>query len=108
MTWGVEAQVIERFGAAGIAAEHIAFARETYVFETDRTPTALLADFRQYYGPTMNAFAAAQANGKADETAARTAVAVRAREPRQRGRAPTSIPATFLKVTVGGFEWRLG
>mgnify|MGYP000894936153 CR=1 FL=1 len=99
MTWGVEAQVIERFGAAGIAAEHIAFARETYVFETDRTPTALLADFRQYYGPTMNAFAAAQANGKADELQ-RELQSLFERENRGSAAGATSIPATFLKVTV--------
>jgi ubiquinone/menaquinone biosynthesis C-methylase UbiE len=99
MTWGVEANVIERFGAAGIAADKISFARETYFFETDRPPAALLADFRQYYGPTMNAFAAAQTNGKADELQ-RELQALFERENRGGAEGATSIPATFLKVTV--------
>jgi ubiquinone/menaquinone biosynthesis C-methylase UbiE len=30
MTWGVESHVIERFGAAGIPADRISFARDTY------------------------------------------------------------------------------
>jgi hypothetical protein len=99
MTWGVEANVIERFGAAGITADKISFARETYFFETDRPPAALLADFRQYYGPTMNAFAAAQTNGKADELQ-RELQALFERENRGGAEGATSIPATFLKVTV--------
>jgi len=65
MTWGVEHHVIERFTAAGVPRERIAFARETYTFRSPETPTAFLADFRNYYGPTMNAFAAAEASGKA-------------------------------------------
>src|SRR5881398_531163 len=32
MTWGVESNVIERFGAAGIPKENISFARDTYTF----------------------------------------------------------------------------
>jgi ubiquinone/menaquinone biosynthesis C-methylase UbiE len=32
MTWGVESNVIERFGAAGIPKENISFLRDTYVF----------------------------------------------------------------------------
>ncbi|MBN8507611.1 MAG: class I SAM-dependent methyltransferase [Burkholderiales bacterium] len=99
MTWGVEANVVERFGAAGVPAERIAFARETYVFETERPPAAFLADFRQYYGPTMNAFAAAQGNGKADELQ-RELLALFERENRSGSAERTSIPATFLKVTV--------
>lgn len=99
MTWGVEANVVERFGAAGVPAERIAFARETYVFETDRPPAAFLADFRQYYGPTMNAFAAAEGNGKADELQ-RELQALFERENRSGTAGATSIPATFLQVTV--------
>jgi len=99
MTWGVEANVVERFGTAGVPAERIAFARETYVFETDRPPAAFLADFRQYYGPTMNAFAAAQGNGKADDLQ-RELLALFEHENRSGSANRTSIPATFLKVTV--------
>src|SRR5207249_11164369 len=32
MTWGVESNVIERFGAAGVPAESISFARDTFTF----------------------------------------------------------------------------
>jgi len=99
MTWGVEANVVERFGAAGVPAERIAFARETYVFETDRPPAAFLADFRKYYGPTMNAFAAAEGNGKAGELQ-RELQALFERENRSGSADRTSIPATFLKVVV--------
>jgi SAM-dependent methyltransferase len=99
MTWGVEANVVERFGAAGVPAERIAFARETYVFETDRPPAAFLADFRKYYGPTMNAFAAAEGNGKAGELQ-RELQALFERENRSGSDGATSIPATYLEVTV--------
>src|SRR5687768_10860755 len=30
MTWGIEAKVLERFGAAGIPAENISFVKDTY------------------------------------------------------------------------------
>lgn len=99
MTWGIEANVIERFGAAGVPADRIAFARETYVFETDRSPAAFLGDFRRYYGPTMNAFAAAENQGKADELQQELG-ALFERENRSGSADTTSIPATFLKVTV--------
>src|SRR5687768_4322850 len=65
MTWGLEANVIERFAAAGVPPEQISFARDTYTFKSPGSPSALLAEFRNYYGPTMNAFAAAEQNGKA-------------------------------------------
>src|SRR6188472_4367124 len=55
MLWGVESHVIERFAAAGVPAEKISFARDTYTFNAPVAPAAFLADFRTYYGPTMNA-----------------------------------------------------
>ena len=61
MTWGVEGNVIERFAAAGVPEEKIAFERDTYTFEFPRPPSELVAEFRTYYGPTMNAFEAAAA-----------------------------------------------
>src|SRR6059058_1760595 len=59
MTWGVEENVLERFGAAGIPAENIACERTMFVFDSPKPPEGYLADFRDYYGPTMNAYAAA-------------------------------------------------
>ena len=64
MTWGVEDNVVERFAAAGVPEERISFQRDTYTFNFPGTPSELLAEFRAYYGPTMNAFEAAAANGR--------------------------------------------
>ena len=55
MTWGIESNVIERFAAAGVPAEKISFSRDTYTFRSQGSPSAFVADFRNYYGPTMNA-----------------------------------------------------
>src|SRR6201993_1814159 len=67
MTWGVESNVVERFGAAGIPAEKISFARDTFTFNSPGTPSGFVTYFRTYYGPTMNAFSAAEQNGKSAE-----------------------------------------
>jgi ubiquinone/menaquinone biosynthesis C-methylase UbiE len=97
MTWGVEANVIERFGSAGIPSDRISFARDTFTFESKGTPAEMVADFRDYYGPTMNAFAAADKNGKSADLQ-REVDALFAKE--NRSKTGTSIPATFLRVTV--------
>src|SRR5436305_3836256 len=65
MTWGIENNVIERFGAAGIPKEKISFARDTFTFNFPGTPSEYVDEFRNYYGPTINAFEAAAKNGKA-------------------------------------------
>lgn len=99
MTWGVEANVLERFGAAGVPADRVRCARATYVFEAAQPPAALVSDFRHYYGPTMNAFAAAERNGKADDLQRELEVLFE-RENRSPARGATTIAATFLQVTV--------
>lgn len=99
MTWGVESQVIERFGAAGVAKEKISFARDTFTFNFSDAPAELLGMFRNYYGPTMNAFDAAEKNGRATELA-NELVALFNKENRSLSKNMTSIPATFLRVTV--------
>jgi SAM-dependent methyltransferase len=99
MTWGIEANAIERFGAAGVPADRIAFARDTYTFRSPGTTAAFVADFRDYYGPTMNAFAAAGQNGKAAELQ-QELEALFARQNQSAVPGATSIPATFLRVTV--------
>jgi SAM-dependent methyltransferase len=98
MTWGIESTVIERFGAAGVPADNISCERDTYTFNTAAAPSAFVADFRTYYGPTMNAFAAAEQNGKAADLQ-RELENLFARENRSPN-GGTSIPATFLRVTV--------
>ena len=65
MTWGIESNVIERFAGAGVPAEKISFARDTFTFNYPSPPSALVDEFRKYYGPTMNAFEAAEKNGRA-------------------------------------------
>ena len=99
MTWGIESNVIDRFGAAGVPAERISFFRDTYRFMVPSAPAGFLADFRNYYGPTMNAFAAAEQNGKAADLQ-KELEALFERENRSQARDATSIPATFLRVTV--------
>lgn len=99
MLWGVEANVIERFGAAGIAPENISFVRDTYTFIAPFSPKAFVDRFKNYYGPTMNAFEAAEKNGKADELQ-RELEELFIRENRSSDPEKTSIPATFLRVTV--------
>lgn len=98
MTWGVEANVIDRFGVAGVPAERISFHRDTYTFSTSVAPSAFVSDFRNYYGPTMNAFAAAEQNGKAADLQ-RELEELFARQNTNTDGA-TTIPATFLRVTV--------
>ena len=98
MTWGVESHVEERFGKAGVPRENISFARDTYMFEFPGPAASLLAEFKQYYGPTMNAFDAAGKNGRADELHKELENLF---ETQNRGGSDTTnIPATFLRVTV--------
>ena len=67
VTWGVEEHIHERFNAAGVSSDRIACERDTYVFDFAGTPKEFVGMFRDYYGPTMNAFAAAESNGRAAE-----------------------------------------
>lgn len=99
MTWGVENHVIERFAKAGIAQEKISLMRDTYTFNFPGTPSAFVQTFRQYYGPTMNAFEAADKIGRGGDLLKEleTLFADRNTSPRTDA---TSIPATFLRVTV--------
>ena len=99
MTWGVEENVIERFGAAGVPAEKITCERDMYVFEFPGTPSEYLAEFRDYYGPTMNAYAAAAADGREAELHAELEALVEEHNTAESG-AGTKIAAAFLRVTV--------
>ena len=99
MTWGVEDDVTERFAAAGVPEDHISFERATYRFTYRGTPSELLAQFRTYYGPTMNAFEAATADGREAELQDELEALFDAQNDSPRNDV-TSIPATFLLVTV--------
>src|SRR5438874_1127898 len=99
MTWGVEENVIERFAVAGVPEEKISFARDTYTFNYPGTTSDLLAAFRTYYGPTMDAFEAAAANSREADLQAELEALFNAQNASPSEDA-TSIPATFLRVTV--------
>ena len=99
MTWGIEANVLERFGAAGVAPQDITCVRDTYTFNFPGTPAECFDNFARYYGPTMNAVEAAQKNGKADALRSELE-ALFTSQNRSTTPGRTQIPATFLRVTV--------
>src|SRR6266436_7870670 len=97
MTWGVEENVIERFASAGVPAEKISFVRDTFTFNFPGTPSEFVDEFRKYYGPTMNAFEAAEKNGRSADLQKELEELF---NRHNKGTGVTSIPATFLRVTV--------
>lgn len=99
MTWGVEERVVERFIAAGIPGANVSFEKVPYVFDFPGTPTEFVETFRDFYGPTMNAFEAARQNGKENMLFAELIELFTAQnESGETGR--STIPATYLRVTV--------
>ncbi len=99
MTWGVESHVIERFGSAGVPKENVSFVRDTYTFNFPGTPSEFVGVFRTYYGPTMNAFEAAEKNGRAADLLKDLETLFESQNT-STNKNGTSIPATFLRVTV--------
>ena len=99
MLWGMENHVIERFVNAGIPKENISFTRDTFTFNASYPPSELLNTFKKYYGPTMNAFEAAEKNGKAEELQNELEALFNSQN-KATDKNKTSIPATFLRVTV--------
>jgi SAM-dependent methyltransferase len=99
MTWGVDTHIIERFGQAGVPEVNISMVKDTFSFiSPDKGPADVIDSFRQFYGPTMNAFEAAQKNGKAENLHDQLLELAKAQNNATDG--STSIPATFLRVTV--------
>jgi SAM-dependent methyltransferase len=99
MTWGVQDNVVERFAAAGVPADRISFERATYRFNFPGPPSELVTEFSRYYGPTMNAFGSAAANGRESELRDELEALFNAHSSNGK-QPPTSIPATYLRVTV--------
>ena len=97
MTWGDEEIVRQRFTAAGIADEDIHFQKSSWFFRDEGSPEHLFETFRDYYGPTMNAFAAAAKDGREEQLDKELRTLFIAQN---KGSGTTAIPATFLKVTV--------
>ncbi len=99
MLWGVEEEVIKRFVSAGLPEHNISFSKETFIFRADDSPSALVSRFRNYYGPTMNAFEAAGKNGKAEALQSEMEQLFNSQNQSKKENV-IAIPATFLKVTV--------
>jgi hypothetical protein len=90
---------MERFGAAGVPKDSISFVRDTYTFRFASPPTELADAFRKYYGPTMNAFDAAEKNGRSEELKKELDDLFKSQN-RSPAADATLIPATYLRVTV--------
>jgi hypothetical protein len=99
MLWGVENEVIERFKAAGVGSEAITFSRDTYTFNFNGTPAQFVDVFKTYYGPTMNAFEAADRLGRSSDLR-RELETLFAKENISATPDRTTIPARYLKVSV--------
>jgi ubiquinone/menaquinone biosynthesis C-methylase UbiE len=99
MTWGVDTHIVERFGQAGVPRETISIVKDTFQFTSpDKNPTHVIESFRRFYGPTMNAFEAAEKSGRVEELHNQLLELAKAQNQSANGGA--SIPANFLRVTV--------
>ena len=99
MTWGMDTHIIERFGQAGVPRERISLTRDTFHFTSqNKNPMQVIELFRRYYGPTMNAYESAGKNGKVDQLHNQLVELAESQNTVNHG--STSIPATFLRVTV--------
>ena len=99
ITWGVEANVIERFVQAGVSSDRISMVKDTYQFSSPhKTPADFIDLFEKFYGPTMNAVEAAQKTGRIDDLHTQLVQLANAQNKSTDG--GTLIPATFLRVTV--------
>jgi ubiquinone/menaquinone biosynthesis C-methylase UbiE len=98
MTWGVEPHILERFMQAGIPNENISMWKDTFYFtSSDQSPARFIELFRDFYGPTMNAYEAARKNGKEGELNAQL---IELANSQNKSASGTLIPATFMRVTV--------
>lgn len=99
MLWGVESHIMERFGRAGVPKENVSMTKDTYYFMSATKNTAdFVSRFRRFYGPTMNAFEAAEQSGRSEELHSRLLDLAKAHNKSTND--GTLIPATYLRVTV--------
>lgn len=99
MLWGVETNVVERFVAAGVPKENVSCVRDSFRFDFPGAPSAFVDDFKNYYGPTMNAFDAAEKSGRAGDLKKELDGLFESQNTSPK-KGATSIAATFLRVTV--------
>jgi ubiquinone/menaquinone biosynthesis C-methylase UbiE len=99
VTWGVEANVIDRFGQAGVSPEKISMAKDTWYFtSSNRSASDFMEVFQKFYGPTMNAIEAAEKSGRIEELRWQLMQLAQSQNTNTTG--GTYVPATFLRVTV--------
>jgi SAM-dependent methyltransferase len=99
MTWGLEANVVERFAGAGVPRDNISFRRENCIFNFPGRPSEFVDIFRRFYGPTMNAFEAAEKNGRAEDLTKELITLFETQNVSTSDNV-TNIAANFLRVTV--------
>ena len=99
MTWGVESNAVERFTAAGVAPGRVSCARDTFVFDFAGSPAQFVDEFRTYYGPTMNAFAAAEKDGRSGELQ-KELEGLFERQNKSGRSDRTTVDATYLRVSA--------
>ena len=99
MTWGVESHVQDRFAAAGVPKENISCEKDTFRFDFAGSPSAFVDEFIRYYGPTMNAYQAAEKNGKSEQLRAELE-SLFASQNKSPSADLTSVDASFMRVTV--------
>jgi len=98
MSWGVESNIVERFGRAGVPKQNISMKKDMYYFaHSEKSPRELIELFERFYGPTMTAVEAARKNGKEEELHNQLMELAKAQN---KSKAGTFIPATFMRVTV--------
>jgi ubiquinone/menaquinone biosynthesis C-methylase UbiE len=99
VTWGVESHVIERFGQAGVGEDQIEMVKDKFNFTAaDKGPHDYVDALRRFYGPTMNAFDAAEKAGTTDDLLNQLLTLADDHDAGTNG--GTFIPATYLRVTV--------
>lgn len=73
--------------------------KDTFHFiAPDQKPVQVIESFRRFYGPTMNAYEAAEKNAKEQDLHNQLLELAKTQNKSSNG--GTCIPATFLRVTV--------
>ena len=102
MLWGKEDLVKERFTAAGEIVGKtdldISCEPQPYFFISQKSPEEYVKDWRIYYGPTMNAYAAAESDGKVEDL--HRELLELFNRINQASNDSTMLQGNFLKVTV--------
>ena len=99
MTWGVEGNVVERFGQAGISKEQITCEKDTFTFEAACSPAEYLSLSEKFYGPNMNAFKAAVKDGKSADLQQELTELFN-RQNQAASPDSTLISVTYIRVTM--------